>query len=59
MNVTTVLVWVLMSVNTSGAAAVTYSPPVTTLEDCKKMQEFTIRNRVPSQCMQITMVVSK
>jgi len=59
MNVTTALVWVLMSVNPLGNAAVTYSPPAATMEDCKRMQEFTIRNRVPSQCVQITMVVSK
>jgi hypothetical protein len=48
-----VLVWILVSVGYSGAANMTYSPPLVSLESCEALRktfEDTVRR---AQCVQI------
>jgi len=53
-----ILVWVLMVFDPS-RGALTYSPPVKTLEDCKRMQKF-VDSRSDTfganQCVQINIL---
>jgi hypothetical protein len=53
-----VLVWVLMVFDPS-RGALTYSPPVKTLEDCQRMGEFVqtrTANFGSTRCVQINML---
>lgn len=52
---TTVLVWVLISIDVKDG--ITYSPPVSTLQDCQRIQQtFERLSRHSSGCVQINMV---
>jgi hypothetical protein len=55
-----ILAWVLMCID--GHGAISYSPPVKTVEDCQRMQKF-INNRSYSmqntQCIQVNVVRGK
>lgn len=53
----TILVWVLMSfVNDWRSGAVQYSPPVATLEDCRRMQIHLKDTVIRTTCVQINLV---
>jgi hypothetical protein len=52
-----ILAWVLMNMN--GYGAVSYSPPVKTVEDCQRLQKFLLErgvNAQRSQCIQINVL---
>ena len=55
-----ILAWVLMSMN--GHGAISYSPPVKTLEDCQRMQKFIIDRGYSLQrlqCIQVNVIRGK
>jgi len=56
-----ILAWVLM--NMDGYGAISYSPPVKTLEDCQRIQKLILDNRRnsqhTSQCIQVNVVRGK
>ena len=55
-----ILAWVLMNINNDGA--VTYSPPVKTVEDCQRMQKFILDRRYhqqDTQCIQVNVAKGK
>ncbi len=52
---TTILVWYLITVSdgVSNRGNVQYSPPLATLEDCQRIQQFMPSYQVVSQCIQV------
>jgi hypothetical protein len=53
----TALVWVLMTSQSFGSGMVSYSPPVKTVEDCRRMHtQLVPMLKSQSKCVQINMV---
>ena len=52
-----ILAWVLMNMDAHGA--ISYSPPVKTVEDCQRLQKFILDrsyNHDRSQCIQVNVL---
>lgn len=57
----TVLVWILVTVNTTAYdyKTVTYSPPLADLESCQRLSDNVIKNvdgSIKTQCVQVRVV---